>query len=103
MNEIIHSDYVEIPLKEKDSSPKELQLALEMAWKEVEKIRKARMRRYAIAAGFTATGIFLLFLSLMMLLERLAIWPFGIEYTYIALTFLGALSFGYGFYRMGAH
>lgn len=103
MNKTTHPDYIEIPVGDKEGSSKELQLALERAWKEVERIKRVRMRRYAIAAGFTAAGIFLLFLSLMMLLERLTIWPFGIESTYVALTFLGALSFGYGFYRMGAH
>jgi len=103
MTESVGLEYGTAPPEGATRSPEELKSALERAWDEVERVRRARMRRYAIAAGFTATGIFLLFLSLMMLLERLAIWPLGVVTTYVALTSLGALSFGYGFYRMGAH
>ncbi len=103
MTEAVNLEYEIAPREAPTRSPEELKSALERAWEEVERVRKARMRRYAIAAGFTATGIFLLFLSLMMLLERLAIWPLGVVMTYVALTSFGSLSFGYGFYRMGAH
>ncbi len=103
MEESVSLEYGVAPQEVGPRSPEELKSALERAWEEVERVRRARMRRYAIAAGFTSAGIFLLFLSLMMLLERLAIWPLGVASTYVALTSLGALSFGYGFYRMGAH
>ncbi len=51
MNKTLHQDYVEVALKDQEDSPEELQLALERAWKEVERIRKARMRRYAYSRG----------------------------------------------------
>lgn len=71
------------------------------AWKEVNDVRNARRRRYAVAAGFTALGVFLLFLSLFVLLEGVSILGIGSFLTFMVLIFTGSLSFGYGFYRMG--
>ncbi len=71
------------------------------AWKEVEEIRKERRRRYAISALFTAIGVFLLFLAIMMLFERITLPMLDVFWTFVTLTSLGATSFGYGFYRMG--
>ncbi len=74
---------------------------MQHAWQEVEDIRKERRRRYAIAAAFTAIGVFLLFVAIMMLLERISLPFMNVFWTFIVLTSVGALSFGYGFYRMG--
>ncbi len=71
------------------------------AWNEIEEIKKERQRRRLIAAGFIALGMFLLFVSLPMLLERIPILPLDVFWTFIAIISLGATSFGYGFYRMG--
>ncbi len=78
-----------------------LRLEMERAWKEVKKVRDARRKRYAVAAGFTALGVFLLFLSLFVLLEGISILGLGSFLTFLVLISAGSLSFGYGFYRMG--
>jgi len=82
---------------------KEMRATLEEAWKEAERVRKVRMKRYAVAAGFIAFGFFLMFISLMMLLERLTLPYLDVVGTYILLTLVGSTSFGYGFYRMGTY
>ncbi len=79
----------------------ELQLEMEQAWKEVREVRNARRKRYAVASGFTALGVFLLFLSLFILLEGIAIVGLGSFWTFLVTIFIGSISFGYGFYRMG--
>ena len=81
----------------------EVSKTLEEAWKEAERVRKVRMRRYAIAAGFIAFGFFSMFISLMLLMERLSLLFLDVVGSYLLLTTLGSLSFGYGFYRMGTY
>ncbi len=71
------------------------------AWDEIEDIKKERRRRHLIAAGFTSLGIFLLFSSLLTLLERIPIPPLNVFWTFMAIISVGAISFGYGFYRIG--
>ncbi len=74
---------------------------IKKAWNEIEEIKKERQRRHLIAAGFTSLGIFLLFASLLMLLERIPIFPLDVFWTFIVIISIGATSFGYGFYRIG--
>jgi len=76
---------------------------LEEAWKAAERVRKVRMRRYAVAAGFIAFGFFSMAISLMLLMERLSLLFLGVNGSYLLLTTLGSVSFGYGFYRMGTY
>lgn len=71
------------------------------AWEEVERVRKYRRRKYAIAAGFTALGVYLLFLSLAVLLLGISVAGIDPIWIFIALILTGSASFGYGFYRMG--
>ncbi len=74
---------------------------LERAWKEVKSVRDYRRRRYAVAASFTALGVFLLFLSLAFLLEGVPVMGLSAFWVFLALIVGGSISFGYGFYRMG--
>ncbi len=69
--------------------------------KEAEEIRKERKRRYLRAAAFISLGLLLLFISLPVLLERISIPPLSYSVLFVFLTVAGAISFGYGFYRMG--
>ncbi len=68
---------------------------------EAEDIRKERRKRYLRAAAFISLGLLLLFISLPVLLERISIPPLSYAVLFVLLTLAGALSFGYGFYRMG--
>ncbi len=68
---------------------------------DAEKLRKERQKRYLRAAAFISLGLLLLFLSLPVLLERIALSPLNYAETFVLLTLAGALSFGYGFYKMG--
>ena len=82
-------------------SEEEMKKMMEQAWKEAESIRKERRRRYGVAAIFTAVGVFLLFLSLLILFEGLHIWILNPFWSFVLLILLGSIAFGYGFYRMG--
>ncbi len=63
----------------------------------MEDVRRGRRRRYAVAAAFTATDVFLLFIAIMMLLERIYL-PFMIVFwTFILFTSMESVFFGYGF------
>lgn len=77
--------------------------AMEEAWENVREVRKYRRRRYAVAAAFTALGVFLLFLSLAILLHQVSMYWISPFWTFIILISLGSVSFGYGFYRMGVY
>ncbi len=75
---------------------------LERAWKEVKSVRDHRRRRYAVAAAFTSLGVFLLFLSMAFLLEGVPLMGLSAFWVFLILIVSGSVSFGYGFYRMGA-
>lgn len=93
----------ELMVKEQTDPNALLRKQMQEAWIEADRVRKARMRRYAVAAGFIAFGFFLMFTALMMLLERLALPYLTVVSSYILVTCLGSVSFGYGFYRMGSY
>ncbi len=68
---------------------------------DAKRLRKEKQRKYLRAAAFISLGLLLLFLSLPVLLERITLSPLNYTETFVLLTLAGALSFGYGFYKMG--
>ncbi len=74
---------------------------IKKALDEIEDIKNEKRRSHLIAAGFISLGIFLLFVSLLSLLERIPILTLDIFWTFIVIISIGAVAFGYGFYRMG--
>lgn len=70
-------------------------------WREVEKLRKLRKRRYAVAALFLSIGLFLFNVAIALFFIGFGIPLLTSLTTYLVLSLSGALAFGYGFYLMG--
>jgi len=88
---------------EKTKAMAELQKELESdLWKEANRIRKYRKRKYGLAALSISVGLFLFNLALALFLSSFHTSFLDSFLTYLLLAIFGSLAFGYGFYVMGA-